>query len=243
MDIGVITLFPEMFALLKHGVVGRSLENRLITFNTWNPRDYTTDKYRTVDDRPYGGGPGMLMKVQPLEDALNEAKSSLNKPASVIYVSPQGRKFDHKAAKLMSAKESLIFIAGRYEGIDERFISAHVDEEWSIGDYVLTGGEIAITVMIDAIARFIPGVLGAEASAEQDSFANGLLDCSHYTRPEIINGMKVPEVLCTGNHKAIDRWRMKQSLGRTWIRRPDLLEKITLTEEQEELLKEFIDER
>jgi tRNA (guanine37-N1)-methyltransferase len=242
----VITLFPAMVGqITAEGVLGRAIKQGIIGLTCWNPRDYTHDRHRTVDDRPYGGGPGMLMKVQPLADAINAAKGQAGESARVIYLSPQGQRLNqHKIRQLAepgaeAQAGSLILIAGRYEGIDERLIKHYVDEEISIGDYVLSGGELAAMVVIDAIARMLPGVLGDEDSAQQDSFMQGLLDCPHYTRPEQINGVKVPEVLLSGDHKAIARWRLKQSLGRTWLRRPDLLEQRQLDEEQLSLLEEF----
>ncbi|MBU0455217.1 MAG: tRNA (guanosine(37)-N1)-methyltransferase TrmD [Gammaproteobacteria bacterium] len=240
MKIGIITLFPELFSALHFGVLGRAIEQQRIDIQLLNPRDFTHDKYHTVDDKPYGGGPGMLMKVQPLQDAIQKAKKQLGTSTKVIYPSPQGKQFDHSAAKQFSTKDSLIFVAGRYEGIDERLLQTEIDEEWSIGDYVLTGGEFPILVMIDALSRFIPGVLGDPESALQDSFANGLLDHPHYTRPEIIHGLHVPKVLLSGAHFSIDRWRMKQALGRTWLKRPDLIHQKSLTNEQKMLLEEFI---
>jgi len=224
------------------GVLGRAITNGQIQLNSWNPRDYTKDKHRTVDDRPYGGGPGMLMKVQPLKLAIEDAKqkarnNGLN--SRVIYMSPQGKKITQQDVVRLAEQPGLILIAGRYEGIDERIIETHVDEEWSIGDYVLSGGELPALVLIDAIARMIPGVLGDENSAQQDSFMQGLLDCPHYTRPEEIDGRKVPQVLLSGNHRDIDRWRLQQSLGRSWLRRPDLIEALDLTDEQKQLLETF----
>jgi len=220
------------------GVLGRAIKNAQIQLNSWNPRDYTTDKHRTVDDRPYGGGPGMLMKVQPLKLAIESAKQK-SPTSRVIYMSPQGKKVTQQAVKEMAEQPGLILIAGRYEGIDERIIETHVDEEWSIGDYVLSGGELPALVLIDAIARMIPGVLGDRQSAQQDSFMWGLLDCPHYTRPEEIDGRSVPQVLLSGNHRDIDRWRLQQSLGRSWLRRPDLIEALNLTDEQKALLETF----
>ncbi len=244
MWIGVVTLFPEMFdAITKFGVTKRAINNNLIKVECFNPRDFTTDKHQTVDDRPYGGGPGMLMMVKPLEDALQAAKitcKNANYPnPKVIYVSPQGRVLNQQGVMELSANESMIFICGRYEGIDERFIQTQVDEEWSIGDYVLTGGELPAMILVDAVSRFIPGVLGKSESAFEDSFANGLLDCPHYTRPEVYNNLVVPEVLTSGNHKKIDEWRLKQSLQRTLKRRPELLDKLALTNEQIRLLNEI----
>ncbi len=245
MWIGVISLFPEMFnAITEYGVTGRAIRNGLIEFHTWNPRDFTHDRHRTVDDRPYGGGPGMLMMVQPLRDAIKAARkaakdSLVESRVKVIYLSPQGRKLTQAGVRELATQERLIFIAGRYEGIDERIIQAEVDEEWSVGDYVLSGGELPAMTMIDAIARFIPGVLGHEQSAEQDSFSDGLLDCPHYTRPEVLDGKSVPKVLLSGNHEHIRQWRQFESLKRTWNRRPELLTNLALTAEQEKMLAEI----
>lgn len=244
---GFISLFPEMAgALTEQGVIGRAIKNKLISLDVWNPRDFTHDRHRTVDDRPYGGGPGMLMKVQPLQDAIQAAKQKaqdLNGETRVIYLSPQGSKLDHSKVKELASYQNLICIAGRYEGVDERLIEAEVDEEISIGDYVLSGGELPALVLIDAVARMVPGVLGHSDSALEDSFVEGLLDCPHYTRPEVFNHTPVPEVLLSGNHEKIRRWRLKQSLGRTQKRRPDLLLGRVLSEEQKALLKEFVDEQ
>jgi len=238
--VGVISLFPKMFdAVTQEGVTGRAVKNGLIDFNCWNPRDYASDKHRTVDDRPYGGGPGMLMMVKPLQDAILAAKAAAGDGAKVIYMSPQGRRLDQKGAAELASSEKLILVAGRYEGIDERIIESHVDEEWSIGDFILSGGELPAMTLIDAVARLVPGVLGHNQSAEQDSFSDGLLDCPHYTRPETLDDKQVPAVLLSGNHQAIAKWRLKQSLGRTWLRRPDLLRNLALTEEQATLLAEF----
>ncbi|WP_371377570.1 tRNA (guanosine(37)-N1)-methyltransferase TrmD [Thalassotalea aquiviva] len=237
MRIEVISLFPEMFtAITESGVTGRAIRNGLVDFNTINPREFTHDKHRTVDDRPYGGGPGMLMMVQPLRDAINAAKQQAGEDAHVIYLSPQGRKLDQNGVRELSQHKSLVLIAGRYEGIDERLIESDIDEEWSIGDFVLTGGELPAMTLIDAVVRFVPGVLGHNQSAEQDSFSDGLLDCPHYTRPEVLDGKSVPSVLLSGNHENIRKWRMQQSLERTWIRRPDLLANLALTAEQEQML-------
>lgn len=205
----------------------------------WNPRDFTHDRHRTVDDRPYGGGPGMLMMVQPLRDAIHAAKAAAGEGAKVIYLSPQGRKLDQQGVCELSVSQKLILVCGRYEGIDERVIQTEIDEEWSIGDYVLSGGELPAMTLIDSISRFVPGVLGDQASAEEDSFVDGLLDCPHYTRPEVLQDMEVPPVLLSGNHAEIRRWRLKQSLGRTWLRRPELLESLALTDEQAKLLTQF----
>lgn len=240
MWIGVISLFPEMFrAITDYGVTGRAVKNGLLSVAFWSPRDFTYDRHRTVDDRPYGGGPGMLMMVQPLRDAIHAAKTAAGEGAKVIYLSPQGRKLDQQGVCELAANQKLILICGRYEGVDERVIQTEVDEEWSIGDYVLSGGELPAMTLIDSVSRFIPGVLGHQSSAEEDSFADGLLDCPHYTRPEVLDDMEVPAVLLSGNHESIRRWRMKQSLGRTWLRRPELLKCLALTDEQAMLLKQF----
>ena len=223
-----------------YGVTGKAIENGLVGLSVWNPRDYTHDRHRTVDDRPYGGGPGMVMKYQPLLDAVDAAKQQVvTGRRRVICLSPQGKLISQSMMQEASQAGQLILIAGRYEGIDERFIDQVCDEEWSLGDYVISGGELAALIVIDAVTRLIPGVLGDEDSAKQDSHADGLLDCPHYTRPEQSDFGGVPQVLLGGNHADIKRWRMKQSLGRTWLRRPDLLEKIQLTAEQDALLSEF----
>ncbi len=245
---GVVSLFPEMFrALTEHGVSGRAVKQGKVSVDCWNPRDYAYDNYQTVDDRPYGGGPGMLMKIQPLEEAIQAARAVAEqqpgKPAKVIYLSPQGRKLDQQGALQLAQQDNLILVAGRYEGIDERLIEREVDEEWSIGDFVLSGGEMAAMTLMDAVIRLVPGVLGHNQSAEQDSFMEGLLDCPHYTRPEQYQGRVVPEVLLSGNHEKIRRWRLKQSLGRTWERRPDLLDALELNNEQQTLLTEYLNER
>lgn len=244
MWIGIISLFPEMFkAITEFGVTGRAVKQNLLQVECWNPRDFTFDKHKTVDDRPYGGGPGMLMMVQPLRDAIREAKATACKDdgieAKVIYLSPQGRKLDQAGVQELATNQKLILVCGRYEGIDERLIQAEVDEEWSIGDYVLTGGELPAMTLIDAVARFIPGVLGKQASALEDSFAEGLLDCPHYTRPEVLDGVPVPDVLMSGHHEQIRKWRLEQSLERTWLRRPELLDSLALTDEQRVLLKKI----
>lgn len=240
MWIGIISLFPEMFrAITDYGVTGRAVKNGLLSIQSWSPRDFAHDRHRTVDDRPYGGGPGMLMMVQPLRDAIHTAKAAAGEGAKVIYLSPQGRKLDQAGVSELAINQKLILVCGRYEGIDERVIQTEIDEEWSIGDYVLSGGELPAMTLIDSVSRFIPGVLGHEASATEDSFADGLLDCPHYTRPEVLEEMEVPPVLLSGNHAEIRRWRLKQSLGRTWLRRPELLENLALTEEQAKLLAQF----
>ncbi|MFO6422753.1 tRNA (guanosine(37)-N1)-methyltransferase TrmD [Motilimonas sp. KMU-193] len=244
MWLGVISLFPDMFrAITEHGVTGRAVKQQLLEFHCWNPRDYATDKHKTVDDRPYGGGPGMLMMVEPLRQAIHDAKAAAKtagKEAKVIYLSPQGRKLDQHGVQELAQNQALILVAGRYEGIDERIIQTDIDEEWSIGDYVLTGGELPAMTLIDAVVRFVPGVLGRAASAEQDSFADGLLDCPHYTRPEVLGDLAVPPVLLSGNHEKIRQWRLKQSLGRTWERRPELINNLALTDEQARLLAEYL---
>lgn len=240
MRFDLVSVMPDMFrALTEQGVCARALKRGIAELVVWNPRDFTSDVHRTVDDRPYGGGPGMVMMVEPLEAAIKAAKAAA--PASrVAYLSPQGRRFDQQAARELSERPGMILVAGRYEGIDERLIERCVDEEWSLGDYVLSGGELAAMVMMDAVIRLLPGALGAADSAQQDSYMDGLLDCPHYTRPELSGGSGVPEVLLSGNHRAIRRWRLQQSLGRTWLRRPDLLAGRELSQEERELLDEYI---
>ncbi|QIR15228.1 tRNA (guanosine(37)-N1)-methyltransferase TrmD [Shewanella aestuarii] len=243
MWLGVITLFPEMFrAVTDFGVTGRAVKNGLLEVQTWNPRDFTHDRHNTVDDRPYGGGPGMLMMVQPLRDAIHAAKAAAGDRAKVIYLSPQGRKLDQQGVSELAKSDSLILVCGRYEGIDERIIQTEVDEEWSIGDYVLSGGELPAMTLIDSVARLVPGVLGKQASAEQDSFSDGLLDCPHYTRPEVLDGLNVPAVLLSGDHEKIRLWRLQQSIGRTFLRRPEIFENLALTDEQTVLLTQFVNE-
>jgi tRNA (guanine37-N1)-methyltransferase len=240
MRFDVVTLFPDMVGdAVRHGVTGRAIEKGLVEFQLWNPRDFTYDRHRTVDDRPYGGGPGMVMKVEPLRDAIRAARSASDAAAKTVYLSPQGNLLNQAAVREFAALPRLILIAGRYEGIDERLIESEVDEEWSIGDYVLSGGELAALVVFDAVVRLLPGVLGHAESAEQDSHEAGLLDCPHYTRPEVFEDRGVPEILQSGNHAAIRRWRLKQSLGRTWLKRPDLLAKFQFGAEHLELLEEF----
>ena len=242
MRIDVVTLFPELVEQVTGcGVVGRAAEQGLLELHCWNPRDYTRDKHRTVDDRPYGGGPGMLMKVQPLQDAITAVREH-SSAARLVYLSPQGKLLTQKKLAQQVEQGSVIFICGRYEGVDERLIQREVDEEWSIGDYVISGGELAAMVCIDAMTRLIPGALGHKDSALQDSFSDGLLDCPHYTRPEEYLGDRVPKVLMNGNHREIDAWRQQQALGRTWQRRPDLLENIELSSGQQALLDKFIAE-
>ena len=239
MRFDIVTLFPEMFDAVRRGVTGRALERGQASLTFWNPRDYTHDVHRTVDGRPYGGGPGMVMLAAPLRAAVREAR--VRAPESrIVYLSPQGKRFDQTAAQAFAKRPGVILIAGRYEGVDERFVETDVDEEWSIGDYVLSGGELPAMVLMDAVIRWLPGVLGHEDSAEQDSYADGLLDCPHYTRPEAIGDQTVPPVLLSGNHAAIRRWRLRQALGRTWLRRPDLLARRKLTDEEQVLLNEFI---
>ncbi|ADZ89971.1 tRNA (guanosine(37)-N1)-methyltransferase TrmD [Marinomonas mediterranea] len=242
MKFGVISLFPEMFQAITHfGVTGRAIKSGLINVDFYNPRDFTHDKHRTVDDRPYGGGPGMLMKVQPLEDAIACAKQKAPN-AKVIFLSPQGRTLTQEGVQQLAKEAEIILVAGRYEGVDERLIQSQIDEEWSIGDFVLSGGELPAMVLMDSVFRMVPGVLGKQASADEDSFADGLLDCPHYTRPEVLDGEPVPPVLLSGNHEEIRRWRLKQKLARTWQRRPDLLQNLELDKEQQKLLEEFIRE-
>ena len=240
MRIDVISLFQPVFeAVTGYGITGRAVKNGLLTVRVWNPRDFTEDKYRTVDDRPYGGGPGMVMMAEPLAKAIAAARREQPGGTKVIYLSPQGRRLDHAGVLELSRRAGMILLAGRYEGIDERLLETEADEEWSIGDYVLSGGELAAMAVIDAVTRQLPGALGDEDSAQQDSFVAGLLDCGHYTRPEIYAGRRVPEVLLSGDHEKIRRWRLKQALGRTWLRRPDLLERVQLDKERKQLLEEF----
>jgi tRNA (guanine37-N1)-methyltransferase len=239
-----VTLFPDMFgAVAQWGITGRALEQGLWSLGLWNPRDFTSDAYRTVDDRPYGGGPGMVMLAEPLERAIAAAKAAAEGEAKVAYLSPQGAPLDAAKVGAVSRAARWVLLCGRYEGIDERLVRRCVDEEWSIGDYVLSGGELAAMVLIDAVVRQLPGALGNEQSAAQESFAAGLLDCPHYTRPETYRGETVPPVLLSGHHAQIERWRLKQALGRTWLRRPDLLAGRGMSETERELLEEFKRER
>jgi tRNA (guanine37-N1)-methyltransferase len=234
----VVTLFPEMFAAVtQSGITSRALEAGLWSLTTWNPRHFTTDSYRTVDDRPYGGGPGMVMLAEPIERTLDAVKTSGG--GRVVYLSPQGRKLDHRWVMELMGESAVTLLCGRYEGVDERLLERRVDEEISIGDFVLSGGEIAAMALMDAVVRQLPGALGERASALEESFADGLLDCPQYTRPEVYGSVRVPEVLLSGHHDNIRRWRLKQALGRTWLRRPDLLEVRTLSEEETRLLDEF----
>lgn len=240
MRIAVVSLFPAMLReALAHGVVGRALERGILEVHCVDPRDYTQDVHRTVDDRPYGGGPGMVMKVEPLTAAVRAAAAAVPRGSRRVFLGADGERFEQAAAREASQWPGLILVAGRYEGVDERFIESEIDAQWSIGDYVLTGGELPALVVIDAIARLLPGTLGSEESAVQESFSNGLLDWPHYTRPASLDGRQVPEVLLSGDHAAIGRWRLKQALGRTWLRRPDLLERRGLTSEERVLLEEF----
>jgi len=240
MQIEVISLFPQMIeGALEQGISGRALKRGLLQLNCHNPRSFTIDAHHKVDDRPFGGGPGMVMMIKPLEDALFAAQKALNQAAKVIYLSPQGRRLNQAAVAQLAQEPALILLAGRYEGIDERFIEMHVDEEWSIGDYVLSGGELPALVLIDAITRLLPGALGHADSAEQDSFTDGLLDCPHYTRPEVYAGRSVPEVLLSGHHEHIRRWRLQQSLIRTLERRADLLDSRSLSGEEQALLTQY----
>ncbi len=239
MKIALITLFPNMFeAITEHGISGRAVKNGLVEIACFNPRDFTEDRHRTVDDRPYGGGPGMVMLIEPLRKAITAAREWIDQDVTVVYLSPQGQLLKQASVNEFSKKENLILIAGRYEGIDERLINLEVDEEWSIGDYVLSGGELPAMVLVDALIRQKPGALGHQESAEQDSFAKGLLDCPHYTRPEVCGEESVSAVLLSGNHQNIKRWRMRQALLRTQLRRPDLLDGLELDEEQQAILKE-----
>ena len=243
MRIDVITLFPESLeGLTGLGVTGRAIREGQVVLKTWNPRDWATDKHRTVDDRPYGGGPGMVMAVEPLASTIAAARKEHAAHANgtrVSLMSPQGRKLDQASVNELAGRRGLILVCGRYEGIDERLIESEIDEQWSIGDYVISGGELASAVIIDAVTRLLPGVLGHEQSAVEDSFLDGLLDHPHYTRPEVAGDKAVPDVLLSGDHEAIRRWRRKQALGRTWQLRPDLLENRRLDKEAELLLKEF----
>ena len=244
MQFDVVTLFAPMFdAITQHGISRRAVERGLFALHCWNPRDFASDNYRTVDDRPYGGGPGMVMLAEPLEKALQAARDrqlqQTGQRPKVVYLSPQGQPLTHSLVMQLKAEPGLVLLAGRYEGIDERVIQRQVDLEVSIGDYVLSGGELGAMVLMDAIVRQLPGVLNDAGSAEQDSFVDGLLDCPHYTRPEVYEGISVPDVLLSGNHAEINRWRLKQALGRTWQRRPELLASRQLTKEESRLLASF----
>lgn len=251
MQIGLVTLFPEMFsAITDYGISGRAIRSGLIELDYFNPRDYTTDKHRTVDDKPFGGGPGMLMKTEPLLASIEAAKQALaerrqaadEEKTRVIYLSPQGKPLSQQLIGDLARLHSMVMVCGRYQGIDNRVLASEIDEEISLGDFVISGGEIAAMALIDAMTRFQPGALGDEESARQDSFANGLLHSPEYTRPQSFAGKDVPQVLLSGDHEAIRRWRLQQSLGVTWLKRPDLLQGMTLDKEQEELLQQFKDE-
>ena len=244
MQVAVVSIFPEMVSQVgEFGVVGRAVERQILSLDCENPRDHTEDVHRTVDDRPYGGGPGMVLKYEPTAKAIRAAKTRLPEGSPVICLSPQGSVFDQATARRLSSLQGFVLLAGRYEGIDERLIENEVDEELSLGDFVLSGGEIAAMAVIDAVARLLPGVLGDEESAKQDSFMDGLLDHPHYTRPEMIGGQSVPAVLLSGDHARIAKWRYKQALGRSFLRRPDLVKKLNLDQEQRRLLDEFLKEQ
>ena len=249
MQIGLITLFPEMFsAITDYGISGRAVREGLVALDYWNPRDFTTDRHRTVDDKPFGGGPGMLMKTEPLLAAIKAAKNDLlngvqdSAVCKVIYLSPQGRSLTQQAILELAKSDKMVMVCGRYQGIDARVIDAEIDEEISLGDFVISGGEIAAMALIDAMIRFLPGALGDEDSARRDSFSDGLLHSPDYTRPQSFAGAQVPQVLLRGDHAAIRRWRLQQSLGATWLKRPELLAAMTLDEEQQELLAQFKEE-
>lgn len=244
MRIAVVSLFPLMLReALTHGVLGRAMERGLLTVECHDPRDYASDVHRTVDDRPYGGGPGMVLKVQPLRASIRGAVAQMPAGSRRVYLGADGRRFEQSMAREARDLPGLILVAGRYEGVDERFIDTEIDEVWSIGDYVLTGGELPALVVIDAIARLLPGALGSAESAVQESFTEGLVDWPHYTRPPTLDGRAVPAVLVSGDHAAIQRWRLQQALGRTWLRRPELLEQRGMSSEERVLLEEFKVER
>jgi len=252
MQLGIVTLFPEMFAAVtEHGISGRAVRSGLMNLELFNPRDYTTDKHRTVDDKPFGGGPGMLMKTEPLMASIAAARqavaekqtvagvSSATDRVKVIYLSPQGKTLKQDLIVDLAKREAMVLLCGRYQGIDNRVLENEIDEEWSLGDFVISGGELAAMTLIDAMTRLQPGALGDEGSALEDSFSNGLLHSPEYTRPQSVIGQNVPEVLLSGDHEAIRKWRLKQSLGATWLKRPDLLQAMSLEVEQEELLEQF----
>jgi len=246
MQVNVVTLFPEMFAAITDwGISGRAVKQGLVSLNFYNPRGYTKDKHRTIDDKPFGGGPGMLMKTEPLIAAIHAAKHGLHghqQDTKVVYLSPQGRHVTNQDIVDLASLERLALVCGRYQGIDNRVIESEIDEELSLGDFVISGGELAAMALIDAIIRFQPGALGDDGSAQQDSFSSGLLHCPEYTRPQVVAGKEVPKVLLTGDHGAIDRWRLKQSLGATWLKRPDLIDRNKLSDDQQEILEQFINE-
>ena len=240
MQLSIVTLFPEMFsAVTEHGISGRAVRSGLMSLEYFNPRDFTTDKHRTVDDKPFGGGPGMLMKTEPLVAAIAAAKQAVSENAKVVYLSPQGKTLKQDSIIELAQRESMVLLCGRYQGIDNRVLENEIDEEWSLGDFVISGGELAAMTLIDAMTRFQPGALGDQGSALEDSFSNGLLHSPEYTRPQSFNGQDVPEVLLSGDHEAIRKWRLKQSLGATWLKRPDLLREMSLEQEQTELLEQF----
>ena len=240
---GIISIFPDMFSgFLNHGIVHQAQKKGLLQCQLWNPRDFSGNKHNIVDERPYGGGPGMVMKAEPLRQAIRAAKNEALEPSKVVYLSPEGQQLNTNLIRQLALEPSIIFVSGRYEGIDQRVIHQDIDEMISIGDYVLSGGELAVMVVIDTITRFIPGVLGDEASNKEDAFTeenNGLLDCPHYTRPPEWSGEAVPEVLLSGDHQAIERWRRKQKIGKTWQLRPDLLQSVELSQEDLKLLQEY----
>ena len=237
---GVVALIPELVEpVVRFGVVGRARERGLLALDHETPRDYATDRHRTVDDRPYGGGPGMVLKYEPLRDATRALRQRMPAGTRELVLAASGRPFDQAFARELAAAPGLMLVGGRYEGIDERFVEAEVREELALGDYVLSGGELAAAVVIDAVARLLPGVLGHEQSSVEESYTAGLVDCPQYTRPEVVDGMAVPKVLLGGDHEAVRRWRLRESLGRTWLKRPWLLEQRALTDEERELLEEF----
>jgi tRNA (guanine37-N1)-methyltransferase len=243
MRIAVVTLFPDMIReALTHGVVGRAIEQGVLRVDCFDPRTHATDVHRTVDDRPFGGGPGMVLKVEPLRDALRAAMAWMPAGSRRVYMAADGQRFDQALAREASGWPGIVLLAGRYEGVDQRLIDSEIDAEWSIGDYVLSGGELPALIVIDALARLLPGTLGSAESAEQESFSDGLLDWPHYTRPALLDGMAVPAVLVGGDHAAVRRWRLREALGRTWQRRPDLLERRGLSDEERALLEEYCKE-
>ncbi|NKC14478.1 MAG: tRNA (guanosine(37)-N1)-methyltransferase TrmD [Gammaproteobacteria bacterium] len=243
MNIGIVTVFPELFEVLGCGITGRALRGGLIGLSMWDPRDYTQDAHRTVDGRPYGGGPGMVMRVAPLQAAIAAARAELGEGCRAVYLSPQGARLDQRRVETLSGGGPLVLVCGRYEGVDERLVQLAVDEELSIGDFVLSGGELAAMALVDAITRLLPGALGHAGSAPQDSFADGLLDCPHFTRPQRVAGLEVPAVLLSGDHEKIAQWRLKQALGRTYERRPDLLAERGISDAEQQLLNEYLAER
>ena len=242
--VAVVTLFPEMvMTVARYGVTARAVERGLLDLDCWNPRDYTRDRHRRVDDRPYGGGPGMVMMYEPARAAIAAARDAVGGASRTIHLSPQGRRIEQRDIRGLAGGPPLVMLCGRYEGVDERLLDTEVDEELSLGDYVLSGGELAAMAVVDAMTRLIPGALGHEDSADEDSFSDGLLDCPHFTRPETVAERRVPEVLISGDHGAIRRWRLKHALGRTWERRPDLLRSRNLAPEERTLLDEYMSER